>query len=241
MLLPEGSMTPEERLGALHLIVGRWARQSIEQPDDRALRSGDCAGQIASQVALEAAACRQVGFTREAQRLVRERRQHRPRVSQLDVDRILRRDGDELGLRRPAVLLELLLVPSAGDDQPRPRLHRPRRVLHAAERFFERAHADPVHFRGEAEGGADRVQMGIDQTRNDRSSAEINHPRLRSGQLAHLGRRAKRHDASVANRQRFAHRRLSIDGEDLAVDENRVRTLRAHRHGRQQAEDDIDD
>jgi hypothetical protein len=143
----------------------------------------------------------------------------------LYVNRILRSDRDQFSLRRPAVLLELLRVPSTSHDQPRAWLHRPRRILHAAERLLEGADADPVHLGREAERGANGVQVRIDETRDHGAPAQVNHARLRASQLAHLGRRTERCDASAANRHSFAHGRLRIDGEDLAVDEDRVGAL----------------
>ena len=75
------------------------------------------------------------------------------------------------------------------------------------------------------------MEMGIDQSRDDGPGLQVDDSRLRTGQLAHLGGRAERDDAAITDRERFAHRRLRVDRQDLPVDQDRVRTLRRRRHG----------
>ena len=136
--------------------------------------------------------------------LIAARRQHRPAVPELHVDGVVRRRGHELRLRRPPVLLELLHVPAAGDDQPRAGLSScaPRRGS-APSASAQRTRADPVHLGAEAERGANGVQVRVDQAGDHRAALQIDHARRRPGQLAHVRRAAERRDLPVADRERF--------------------------------------
>jgi hypothetical protein len=146
--------------------------------------------------------------------------------------------GDEFGLRRPSIFPELLHVPAAGDDEPRARLHRFRRVGDARERVDERRRAYPVDLGGKRLRRADGVQVRVDQARDHRAALQIDDARLWSGELAHVCRRPQRRDFAVTDRQRLADGRLRVDGHDLAVDENRVGRLRVNGGGEECENDD---
>jgi hypothetical protein len=168
---------------------------------------------------------------------VRLRVEHRPPVAKLHVDRVVGSSGRELGLRRPAILLELLDIPATGHDQPRARLHRPRGGADAAVALLERARADPVDLGAEAQRRANGMEVRIDQAGNDRAAAQIDHARGRTGELANLGRRPDRRDAPITDRDRFLNRRAQVESDDLAVDQDRVWSLRPHRAREPQQED----
>src|SRR6266850_8327439 len=62
-----------------------------------------------------------------------------------------------------------------------------------------------------------RVDMRIDQSRNDRSAGQIYDTRARSGQRAHVAIAADRNEASVSDRDRLLDREIAIDGNDLTA------------------------
>ena len=160
----------------------------------------------AARVALEAAAVRDVGVARELQRPQPVVGQHRPAVAELHVDGVVGRRRLELGLRRAALLRELLLVPAAGHDQPAAARHRLRRLADAPERLLHRARADPVDLGREAQRRADGVEVRVDQARDDRAALDVDRPRPGACQLADGRRRPRRHDTPVANGERLDDR-----------------------------------
>ena len=191
MLKPPGSITPvrPRRLSSrknLRVPSTCSAKfgvgQAREQRGDGGTRHR--AGGLAVGIALQLRPAGQVGVRLDLQRVQRGLRQHRPGVEPLHVDRMAGRRGGELGLRRPALLLELLLGPAAGDDQPAAGPARVARLAHAAERFLQRRGADPVHLGGEAERGADRVHVRIDQARDHRAALQVDHAGRLARQLA---------------------------------------------------------
>src|SRR5215217_738217 len=101
---------------------------------------------------------------------MRGRREHRPAVGQLNVYRVIRCGSHELRLGGPSLLLELIGIPSTGDNEPGTGRFRVSGVSYAGERLGQRRGTDPIHFRAEARAGADRVQVRINQAWNDRSS-----------------------------------------------------------------------
>ena len=177
-------------------------------------------------VALERAAGRQIGVAADSELREAVVGHDDPAVAELHVDGIVGRGRFELGLRRPAPLGELQLVPAAGDDEPAARRPRSRGRADPRQRFGQRPRADPVHLGAERQRGAHGVQMRVDEPRDDRAAAELDDARGRAREAANLRRAAERQDLAVANRERFAQRRLRVDGDDLAVEQHEVGRLR---------------
>ena len=223
---PEPVQLAEELARALHLLGERRLRQPIEQRDDRALPAADRAREPLA-VAHERAAGRQVGVAADAELRKSVVGHDDPAVAELHVDGIVRSRRFELGLRRPAALRELQLVPAAGDDEPAAR--RPARggALIRASASSQRPRADPVDLGAEGKSRTHGVQVRVDEPRDDRAAAELDDARVGPRKAANLGRAAERQNLAVANRERLAQRRVGIDGDDLAVEQHEVGRLRA--------------
>ena len=144
-----------------------------------------------------------------------------PAVAELDVDRIIGRGRDQFRLRGPSILRELLGGPAARDNQPGTRRHAVRRLAHTIQSLGKRASADPIDLGGEAERGANGVHVGINQARDYGAALQIDHARVRSGHLAHVGRSAGSDDPVIANRQGLDGGEIGIHGEDFAVEQDR--------------------
>ena len=71
--------------------------------------------------------------------------------------------------------------------------------------------------------------MRIDQPRDHRAAAQVDHARRRAGQFAYLRRGTERGDAAVAHGQRL--RRRAVEDHDLAVEQHRIGRLRTRRTG----------
>src|SRR6185436_11839654 len=107
--------------------------------------------------------------------------------------------------------------PAARDDEPATRRSASRGFADAAQRFAQRARADPIDLGAEAQGSSHRVQMRVDEPRNHRAAAQRNDARVGSRETAYLGRASYAENLAVANRKRLAQRRRGVDGDDLAV------------------------
>ena len=68
--------------------------------------------------------------------------------------------------------------------------------------------------------------MGIDQTRDDGPSLEIDDTRARACELSDIRVPADSENPAVAYCQCFVCRKLFVDGENPAVQENRIGCLR---------------
>ena len=134
----EAIQLSKEGFGAFDLLRGRGLRQSVEERDHRCVVAGNRTGCLRCRVAFQATSGRKVRVGLDPQCLERVISHHDPAVSELDVDRVVRRRSLELGLRRPALLDELLFVPSTRDDQPRPGRLRPGGLSDPSKRFGER-------------------------------------------------------------------------------------------------------
>src|SRR5207302_3493178 len=108
--------------------------------------------------------------------------------------------------------LKLIDVPAAGNDQPRSWLHGPCCITDASERFSQRPCADPIHFGAEAERGANRVQVGIDQTWDHRAALQIDGACRWTGQLADIRRAASHKNAAAVDGDRLTRRELAVYG-----------------------------
>ena len=69
---------------------------------------------------------------------------------------------------------------------------------------------------------ADRVDMRVDETGNDRAAAKVEHLGVRSHQLCDVFVAADRHDAAIGNGKRFRSRPGLVHGDDRAVSEHEV-------------------
>ena len=65
--------------------------------------------------------------------------------------------------------------------------------------------------------GDGRVDVRIDQSRNDRPAGQIYDTRARSGLRAHVAIGADRNETSVSDRDRLSDREIAIDGNDLTA------------------------
>ena len=137
------------------------------------------------------------------------------------------RRGRDLGLGRPAALGELVLDPAARDHEPAPLRGRLRGRAQAAERLGERGRADPVHLGREGETGADRVDVRIDQPRNDRAAGKIDHRVAGPASARIVGGASDRDDPLAAHRERLGW--SGVERNDLAVEEDRIGGLRVRR------------
>ena len=135
--------------------------------------------------------------------------------------------GSDLGLGGTAAFLELPFDPAAGDHEPRALGRGPCRAAKAIERLGKRVGADPMHLGPVGQAGPNGVDVGIDQTGNDGAAAEVDDARAGAGQRADCGRVPDAGDLAVVHRQ--CRRRCGLMGNDLAVDEDRIRRLRVRR------------
>ena len=209
-----------------HLLGERRLRQPIEQRDDRALPAADRAREPLA-VAHERAAGRQVGVAADAELREPVVGHDDPAVAELHVDGIVRRRRLELGLRRPAALRELQLVPAAGDDEPaagRPAL---RGGADSPQRLAQRARADPVHLGAEGQRRADGVQVRVDEPRDDRAPAELDDARRRAprgGESRPCCQAPRILPSRIASASRTEA--VRVDRHDLAVEQHEVGRLR---------------
>ena len=87
----------------------------------------------------------------------------------------------------------------------------------------------------EGEAGADRVDVRVDQSRNDGAAGEIDHRVAGPASARIVGRASDRHDAVAAHRERLG--RSAVERDDLAVEEDRVGGLRVRGSGEQSQQD----
>ena len=188
----------EELARAVDLLVERRLRQLVEDFSERIAVAGDDAGRIVGAVAFELAAGRDIGVLADVQRGKRLRAQQQPVIEMLDVDRIVGRRRRHLGDGRPAFLLELLLGPAAGHDDPRAGFLGLRRLPDFFQRLLERGNADPVHLGAEGQRGADAMDMPVGKAGDHGAAAEVDQPGLVAGQFLHRRRGAGgQHPAAV--------------------------------------------
>ena len=214
--------------------IERRLRQLVEDLAERIAVAVDDAGRIVGAVAFELAAGRDVGVVADVQRGKRLRGQQQPVIEMLDVDRIVGRRRRHLGDGRPPFLLELLLGPAAGHDDPRAGFLRLRRLADFFQRLLQRGNADPVHLGAEGQRGADAVDMSVGEAGNHGAAAEVDQPGLAAGQLLHRRRGAGGQHPAVVDRQRLLRRKILVDGEDFAVEQDGVGGLGRGRATRQQ-------
>ena len=127
------------------------------------------------------------------------------------------------------MLLQLRLVPVAvrDDDVAGPAL------LHARgdgrEDVGEAARAGEI----DARPAAGVVEVTVGEAGDHRLAVQIDRRRLRAGERADRGARADRGELAAGDRHRLRDREPRVDGDDVAVDEDRVgrrgRLLRAER------------
>ncbi len=156
-------------------------------------------------------------------------RKHGPAVPELHINRIVRRCRFEFGLRGTTSFLELICRPAATDDKPRARLHGRRRLTDSIHGFGDRGHTHPVHFAAVGQAGANRMNMRIDQARNNGAALKIDHLRARPRSFPDIRCCSNRQNSAVVYRQCFADGEVAIDGQDLSIDEYGVRRLRPRR------------
>ena len=143
------------------------------QVADRPRVAAHPAGRGAGGIHLHSETRAKLGILQDAQRLKPAARQQGRAVDHLHIDVVLGSGRRDLGLRRPPLLGELPFDPAAGDDQPAPLRDPCGRGAKTIKRFIERASADPVHFGGVGEPGADRVDMRVDQPGDDGAACKI--------------------------------------------------------------------
>ena len=105
----------------------------------------------------------------------------------------------QIRLRWPALFLELLRVPATRDDQPGTRLLRQGGFVDSAHGLDERCCSNPIHFRRKRLACTDGMDMGIDQTRNDRATLQVDHTRPRARLLSHIRVAAYHCNFAIAN------------------------------------------
>ena len=138
-----------------------------------------------------------------------------------------RAQGRDLRRGRPALLGELLLGPAAGDDDPGSGLLRPSRP----GRIFSSASfsvGTPIQFTSVPKVSAARMPWMCPSVR---PGITVRPPRsislaLLAGELLHRGRGAGGQHLAMPDRQRLLRGEILVDGEDLAVEQDRVGGLR---------------
>jgi hypothetical protein len=147
-------------------------------------------------------------------------------IDRLQHDRIGRRNGVELVARKAARLVgELLFRPAAENHDPLAR----RGAAHPIGQHLHRllARGDAIEAQLVMLGRPDPMGVIVDQAGNDGAPVEIDDLGRRAFKLVDGGVVADRHDALAANGKRLRDREAIIDRDDLAVDENLLRRLRA--------------
>ena len=132
---PQAVELAEELPRALDTLVECRQRQLVKQAADGGIVSEDPAGRRAVGGALDLAARRHVRVAGDVECLIASGREQGRAVEQLDVDRIVGRGREQLDLGRPPLFHELLLGPTAGDDDPLAGLRPLGRGLYARHRF----------------------------------------------------------------------------------------------------------
>ena len=138
-------------------------------------------------------------------------------------DRVRRRHRVEIGAVRQAMLLQLRFVPVAvGDDDVAGAA-----LLHARGDGGEDVGEAPRARQIDAGPAAGVVQMTVGEPRNHRLAVQIDRRRLRTGELADRGVGADGGELAAGDRDRFRDREPRVDGDHVAVDEDRVGAARA--------------
>ena len=124
------------------------------------------------------------------------------------------------------------------NDEPGAGLHLLSRLANSGQSLGEGGRPDPVHFGAEGLGGANAVDVVVDQAGDHGAALKIDHARLRTGQLFDFGTRAQGHDFAVADGQRLTRGKLGINGEDFALQQDGIRILRPGRQGQHESGED---
>jgi hypothetical protein len=225
----------KESAGAVDRLFDlRFGQARIER-DNRSAIADDPAGGLILAVAFELRALRQVRLGLHAKPVAALGIDQHIAVEKLNVDGMAGDDCCNLRIGWPPVLGELARRPSAGDDQPGVR----RRVgggrPEALKRFTEASRALPIHFGRSAKAGTNGVNVGIDQARNHRAPAEVDHFGGRPREFTKFRCAAGRGDVSSFDGERLADRRSRILGDDLAIDEQEFGGTSRSRHGAKNA------
>ena len=118
-----------------------------------------------------------------------------------EVHRMLGRGSDKLRLcGTPALFVSFEGGGRRNDNQPCTRFGSGGGITEPIQRLGERGGANPVHFRAEAERRTGRMDVGIDQARDDGASLEIDRPRRATRQFSNVLVTAERKDPAVAYR-----------------------------------------
>ena len=212
----------EESPGAVDLLLHGRLGQLVKNLAECTAAGVDDAGRLVVAIARELAAGRHIVVVADVQRLHRLRRQQQPVIEMLDVDGIVGRSRGDLRRCRPALLGKLLLGPAAGDDDPGSGLLRLCSLTDFLQRVFQRGHADPVHLGAEGQRGADAVDVAVGEPWNHGAAAEVDQFCTSAGELPHRCGGTGGEDFAVGNRHRLLRGEVLVDGQDPAVEENRI-------------------
>ena len=207
--------------GAGDLIIGRGPGdleiEGVDAPEPRH-HPGGLPGRVLEHLAAE----RILGLGGEPHGRHRRPVHHRLVVEVLHPDRMVGRDRVEVSRRRLAVLGELALVPAARHHDPRagrgpcgPRPDHP-------EALRERGDGLPVQFVVPGQALPDRVDVRVDEPRDDRAAVEIDHPGRGTNVRLNLAVRANRHELPFLDRGSLRGRELAVHGDDLAAEQDEV-------------------
>ena len=115
------------------------------------------------------------------------------------------------------IVRELLDRPAAQVVDPLARRDGLRPGAQFVERLFARAHSIPTHLVLPRRPVPQQVHVVVDQPGDDGAAAQIDPPRVRTGEPADVLVRADRHDPIGADRHRLRDREAIVDGDDLAI------------------------
>ncbi len=124
---------------------------------------------------------------------------------------------------RQPLFLQLRLVPVVVGHQQVARLACLDAGRHCGKQFLHRSHARQIH----AGPAARVVQVPVHQARQHRASLEVDAACVCSGKAAHLVVATDGDKFVAADGNRLGNGKLSIDGDDLAVEQDGVRRRRA--------------
>jgi len=156
---PDSIERAEERPCAFDLFRKGRPRQPVEQIADGAVVAAKPAGRLAGIIALGGEAGGKLLIICNAKRVGAAGIKQHAAVKLLDVDVMLRCGGNDLGLRRPAILRKLPLAPATGHHKPRSLGRGGGLVAKARKRLGKRSHADPMNFGLVGQTGTNGMDM----------------------------------------------------------------------------------
>ncbi len=86
----------------------------------------------------------------------------------------------------------------------------------------ERLRHFPMELAVPAQSGCGRVNMGINQSWDNRTARQVDDPGPRTNQRAHIALGADSDETAILDRHGFANREITIDGNDFPAAQNQI-------------------